>query len=31
MKIPGAEKAIQNIMKWSAREDWDAYREDLFS
>ncbi|MFP6746511.1 MAG: hypothetical protein VCD66_02785, partial [Alphaproteobacteria bacterium] len=31
MQIPGAEKAIQNIMKWSAREDWDAYREDLFS
>ena len=31
MRIPGADKAIANLMKWSAREDWRPYREKVFA
>ena len=31
MRIPGAEKAIGNLIKWSAKEDWTPYREQVFA
>jgi len=31
MRIPGADKAIANLMKWSAKDEWRPYREQMFS
>lgn len=31
MRIPGADKAIGNLVKWSASEDWSPYREKVFA
>ncbi|MDP6622797.1 MAG: hypothetical protein QF754_11085 [Alphaproteobacteria bacterium] len=31
MRIPGADKAVANIMKWSAKDDWRPYREQVFA
>ena len=31
MRIPGADKAIANLMKWSAKDEWRPYRELMFS
>jgi len=28
MKIPGADKAIANVIKWASRDEWSAARED---
>ena len=31
MRIPGADKAIENLVKWSANEEWAPFREQVFS
>ena len=31
MHIPGADKAIDNLMKWSANEEWNPFREQVFA
>ena len=31
MRIPGADKAIDNLMRWSEKEDWTYYREQVFA
>ena len=31
MRIPGADKAIANLVKWSAKEEWNPYREQVFA
>ncbi len=31
MRIPGADKAIDNLVKWSAKEDWHSFREQVFA
>ena len=31
MRIPGADKAIDNLMKWSANEEWTPFREEVFA
>jgi len=31
MRIPGADKAIDNLIKWSAKEDWNSFREQVFA
>ncbi len=31
MRIPGADKAIDNLLKWSAKEDWNSFREQVFA
>ncbi len=31
MRIPGAAKAIDNIGKWSAREEWASRRDEVFA
>ena len=31
MRIPGADKAIANLMKWTAKDDWRPYREQVFA
>jgi hypothetical protein len=31
MRIPGADKAIDNLVKWSAKEEWSFYREQVFA
>jgi hypothetical protein len=31
MRIPGADKAIGNLMKWSASEEWIPFREQVFA
>jgi hypothetical protein len=31
MRIPGADKAIANLMKWSVKDDWRPYREQVFA
>ncbi len=31
MRIPGADKAIDNLMKWSANEEWAPFREQVFA
>ena len=31
MRIPGADKAIANLVKWSAKEEWSPYRELVFA
>lgn len=31
MRIPGADKAIANLIKWSGKEDWRPYREQVFA
>jgi|TARA_Y100000031_G_C8232221_1_gene391481 hypothetical protein len=31
MRIPGADKAIGNLIKWSAKEEWNPYWERLFA
>ena len=29
MRIPGADKAIANLVKWSSKEEWNPYREQV--
>ncbi len=31
MRIPGADKAIDNLMRWSEKEDWNYFREQVFA
>ena len=31
MKIPGADKAINNLVKWSANEEWEPFREEVYA
>ena len=31
MPIAGRYQAIGNIVKWSARDDWTLYREQVFA
>ncbi len=31
MRIPGADKAIENLIKWSAKEEWSPLREQVFA
>ncbi len=31
MRIPGADKAIDNLLKWSAKEEWSPFREQVFA
>ena len=31
MRIPGADKAINNLVKWSAKEEWSSFREQVFA
>ncbi len=31
MRISGADKAIDNLIKWSAKEDWNSFREQIFA
>ncbi len=31
MRIPGADKAISNLVKWSTREEWAPIREQVFA
>ena len=31
MRIPGADKAIANLVKWSSKEEWNPYREQVFA
>ena len=31
MRIAGGDQAIDNIVKWSARDDWAPYREEVFA
>jgi hypothetical protein len=31
MRIPGADKAIDNLLKWSANEEWAPFREQVFA
>ena len=31
MRIPGADKAISNLVKWSMKEEWNPYREQVFA
>ena len=31
MNISGADKAIANLMKWSAKEEWTPFREQIFA
>ncbi len=31
MRIPGADKAIDNLLKWSANEQWNPVREQVFA
>ena len=31
MRIPGADKAIDNLVKWSAKDEWTPFREQLFA
>jgi len=31
MRIPGADKAIANLVKWSEKEEWNPYREQVFA
>ena len=31
MRIPGADKAIDNLIKWSANEEWNPFREQVFA
>jgi len=31
MRIPGADEAIDNLLKWSAKEEWTPFREQVFA
>ncbi len=31
MRIAGRDQAISNLVKWSARDDWTPYREQVFA
>ncbi len=31
MRIPGADKAIDNLLKWSANEEWTPFRKQVFA
>ncbi len=31
MRIAGRDQAISNLVKWSARDDWAPYREEVFA
>jgi hypothetical protein len=31
MRIPGVDKAIANLMKWSEKDEWHPYREEVFA
>ena len=31
MRIPGADKAVENLIKWSAKEEWSFFREQVFA
>jgi len=31
MRIPGADKAIDNLVAWSLREDWEPLRDQVFA
>ena len=31
MRIAGGDQAIGNLVKWSARDDWTPYREEIFA
>ncbi len=31
MRIPGADEAIENLVKWSAKEEWTPFREQMFA
>jgi hypothetical protein len=31
MRIPGADKAIDNLVKWSAKEDWHSLRKQVLA
>jgi hypothetical protein len=31
MRIPGADKAIGNLLKWSTKEEWRQFREQVFA
>ena len=31
MRIRGADKAIDNLVKWSAKEEWSPFREQMFA
>jgi len=31
MRIPGADKALKNLLKWSEKEEWSIFREQVFA
>ena len=31
MRIPGADQAIGNLVKWSAKDEWTPYRDQVFA
>lgn len=31
MRIPGADRAIENLLKWSTSDDWEPYLAELFA
>ena len=31
MRIPGADKAIKNLLKWSEKEEWRIFRKQVFA
>ncbi len=31
MRIPGADKTVDNLLKWSANEEWTPFREQVFA
>ena len=30
MRVPGADQAIANLIKWSAKDEWSRYQAQLF-
>jgi hypothetical protein len=31
MRIPGADEAIGNLIKWSEKDEWAPYRQQVFA
>lgn len=31
MRIPGADQAIGNLIKWSEKDEWAPYRQQVFA
>jgi hypothetical protein len=31
MRIPGADQAIGNLIKWSEQDEWAPYRQQVFA